>query len=215
LLAPHIIFDFDGTLIDSSPAILETLGAVLHARGIAPARPLDRALIGPPLHATLQACTGITDKQVLEELADDFRKRYDTEGLYATQAYEGTAAVLQQLMAAGSRLHIATNKRQRPTLLLLAHFGWESWFRSVYCVDSHEPPYASKGQMLLAQVREQKLDPGDTIYIGDTRHDEVAAAQAGLPFIAAGWGYGIGEQAVSKAARLLHCARDLLTEDRR
>jgi phosphoglycolate phosphatase len=135
--------------------------------------------------------------------------------LYATQAYDGVALVLQQLVAAGKRLHIATNKRQRPTLLLLAHFGWEELFQSVYCVDSHTPAYASKGEMLRAQLREQKIDPRDTIYIGDTCHDEAAAAQAGLPFIAAGWGYGVGAQAVSKAARSLHSARDLLkTEDK-
>ena len=70
--------------------------------------------------------------------------------------------------------------------------------------------YASKGDMLLTQLHERKLDPGHTIYVGDTGHDEKAAAHAGLPFIAAGWGYGIGEQAVSKAARLIQSAPDLL-----
>lgn len=210
MLAQHIIFDFDGTLIDSSPAILETLGAVLRARSIEVVRPLSRDLIGPPLQATLQACSGITDKLLLEELAANFRTRYDSTGLYATQAYPGIAALLQQLLDRGSQLHIATNKRQRPTLLLLAHFRWEPWFKSVYCVDSRTPPYASKGEMLRAQLQEYKLDPAHTIYVGDTGHDEKAAAHAGLSFIAAGWGYGIGEQAVSTSARRLQSAQDLL-----
>ncbi len=210
MLAPHIIFDFDGTLIDSSPAILETLGLVLQGRGIAPVRPLSRDLIGPPLVATLQACTGVTDKKLLEELAGDFRSRYDSEGIYSTEAYADIPAALRQLQSAGSRLHLATNKRQRPTLLLLEHFGWAPWFTSVYCVDSRTPPYPSKGEMLLAQLKEQKLVPGDTIYIGDTAHDEKAAAQAGLRFLVAAWGYGVGEQAVSARAPVLHSARDLL-----
>ena len=210
MLAPHIIFDFDGTLIDSSPAILETIAAVLSARSIALVRPLSRELIGPPLQATLQACSGITNKRVLEELAADFRTRYDSAGLFATQAYPGIAAVLRQMRAAGSQLHLATNKRQRPTQLLLAHFGWEPWFASVYCVDSRTPPYASKGAMLQNQLQELKLDPNDAIYVGDTGHDEKAAADAGLSFIAAGWGYGFGEQAVSTSARLLQSVEDLL-----
>ncbi len=210
MLAPHLIFDFDGTLIDSSPAILATLGLVLQGRGIAPARAPSIDLIGPPLLATLQACTGIADKKMLEALAGDFRNRYDSEGIYATQAYADVATVLQQLQSSGSRLHLATNKRLRPTLLLLEHFGWTPWFKSVYCVDSRTPPYPSKGEMLLAQLQEQKLVAGDTIYIGDTAHDEKAAAHAGLRFLVAGWGYGVGEQAVSARSRVLHSARELL-----
>ena len=64
--------------------------------------------------------------------------------------------------------------------------------------------------MLQNQLQELKLDPNDAIYVGDTGHDEKAAADAGLSFIAAGWGYGVGEQAVSTSARLLQSVEDLL-----
>jgi phosphoglycolate phosphatase len=210
LPAKHIIFDFDGTLIDSCPAILETLGAVFRAHAIEPVRPLSRDIIGPPLHATLQLCTGITDKVLIEKLATDFRNRYDLEGIYSTQAYPELAAVLQQLRVAGRHLHLATNKRERPTLLLVAHFGWAPWFDSVYCIDSRTPPYPSKGDMLVEQLAEQKLDTRECVYVGDTAHDEKAAAHAGLSFVAVGWGYGVGEQAVSKSAKRISAPGDLL-----
>ncbi|MEY4640292.1 MAG: hypothetical protein RLZZ227_286, partial [Pseudomonadota bacterium] len=197
-------------LIDSCPAILETLGTVLRAHAIEPLRPLSRDIIGPPLHATLQLVTGLTDKGLLEKMAADFRSRYDLDGIYATQAYPHVATVLQHLVTAGIRLHLATNKRERPTLLLVAHFGWAPWFDSVYCVDSRTPPYPSKGEMLVEQLAEHKLDKRDCVYVGDTVHDEKAAAHAGLAFAAVGWGYGMGEQAVSESAQRVSAPRDLL-----
>jgi phosphoglycolate phosphatase len=209
-LPSQLILDFDGTLIDSGPAVLETFAASLRAHGIAPQRPLARDLIGPPLHATLQTLTGISDKSQLEVLAAEFRKRYDTDGLYATAFYPGIPELLQAQLAAGRRLHLATNKRQKPTLLLLEHFGWLPWFTSIYCVDSRVPPFPSKGEMLRVQLREQQLDAADCVYVGDTRHDEVAAAEAGIAFVAAGWGYGSGAQAVSAGARMLAAPADLV-----
>ncbi len=208
---PNLILDFDGTLIDSSPAILDTLAASLRAKGLTPVCRLTRELIGPPLQTTLHTLTGISDITVLEALAADFRSRYDTEGLYATQPYEGARELLRRQAAAGGRLHLATNKRQRPTLLLLDHFGWAAWFSSVYCVDSREPPFAGKGEMLLTQLQEQGLQASSCLYIGDTRHDEEAAAEAGIRFVAVGWGYGSGGQAVSRGANVLKTPEELMT----
>jgi phosphoglycolate phosphatase len=209
-LPSHLILDFDGTLIDSGPAVLEAFAASLRAHGIAPVRPLTRDLIGPPLHTTLQTLTGISDKNRLEVLAAEFRMRYDTEGLYATVFYAGIPEALQAQLDAGRQLHLATNKREKPTLLLLEHFGWKPWFTSVYCVDSRSPPFPSKGEMLRVQLQEQHLNATDCLYVGDTHHDEVAAADAGIPFVAAGWGYGTGTQAVTATARVLASPADLV-----
>lgn len=206
----HLLLDFDGTLIDSSPAILASLDAALRAHDIQPVRPLTRDVIGPPLHATLRTLSGSDDRELIETLAAEFRARYDTEGLYATAAYPGIAELLRTHVNAGRQLHLATNKRQRPTLLLLEHFGWRLWFTSIYCVDSRTPPYPSKGEMLKVLLREQGLAAEECVYVGDTRHDELAAAEAGIAFVAAGWGYGVGEQAVSGSVRVLGAVGEML-----
>lgn len=208
--SPHLIFDFDGTLIDSSPAILATMAAVLQARGITPVRPLDRDLIGPPLPATLKTLTGLTDPRELEALAADFRQRYDSDGLYATQTYPGIPELLRELESAGLHLHLATNKRLRPTRLLLEHFGWLAWFDSVYCVDSRTPAFPDKGEMLLALLDDLALAARQCVYVGDTRHDQQAAAHADIPFVAVGWGYGVGAQAFGPGVAPIHSPQDLL-----
>jgi phosphoglycolate phosphatase len=206
----HLILDFDGTLIDSSPAILDTMAAVLRAAGLQPVRPLERDVIGPPLLATLQHLTGLTDRARLEALGTDFRRRYDSEGIYSTAAYPGVADTLGRAVAAGKRLSLATNKRLKPTRLLLEYFGWLPWFDAVYCVDSRTPPFPHKGEMLLALLDDMDLEPSQCVYIGDTNHDRLAATHAGLCFVAVGWGYGVGEQAVGAGSRILVSPAELL-----
>jgi phosphoglycolate phosphatase len=196
----HILFDFDGTLIDSSGAILTTMAAVLSTNGLTPQRPLTRDLIGPPLLQTLQALTGSTDEVLLSALAAQFRQRYDSDGVAVTEAYAGVATVLQRLHDAGLQLYLATNKRQVPTLLLLERFGWLHYFAAVYCLDSRQPAFASKSQMLQMLLTEKNINASQAVYVGDTNHDEIAATAAGLPFFAVSWGYGVGSQAYSSTA---------------
>ncbi|MFZ9583827.1 MAG: HAD family hydrolase [Pseudohongiellaceae bacterium] len=201
LAAPHLIFDFDGTLIDSGPAILHTYARVLEAHGLQPAVPLTGELIGPPLPQTLARVVGRQEPLLIAQLTAEFKAHYDAEGLYATTLYPGVAEALHGLFGAGQRLYLATNKRERPTLLLLEHFCLRELFTAVYCLDSRTPAFADKGSMLRQLLADQALGTGNSVYLGDTSHDEAAAAEAGLPFVAVTWGYGVGAQRVSAGAR--------------
>ena len=206
-----LIFDFDGTLVDSGPGILHTFALVLQAHGLPPLVPLTPDLIGPPLPLTLRKLVGDVSPDQLETLAADFRRIYDKDGVAMTAVYPGVPAVITQLAAAGRGLHLATNKREKPTLLLLDQLGLAPHFKSVYCLDSRSPGFANKGAMLQALVIEQALTLDACIYIGDTSHDEAAAASAKLPFVAVEWGYGVGAQQVSPGARRIANAVELLT----
>lgn len=201
----HVIFDFDGTLVDSAPAIIATLERTAHKHGLQPQRQAGRDMIGPPLLATLSGYLGVTDANLLEALAASFKQVYDSEGIEATLLYPGVATLLQNLQAKGCRLWLATNKRQRPTELLLEKFLLRGLFASVYCLDTRQPPYADKTQMLIELLREQGIAATDAVYVGDTSHDEKAAAGAGLAFIGVAWGYGSGVQQLSPQAV---CAAD-------
>jgi phosphoglycolate phosphatase len=205
----HVLFDFDGTLIDSSAAILDTLATVLAEKGLNPQHPLARDLIGPPLRVTLEKLTGSTDAALLEELMQLFRQRYDSIGVAVTQAYPGSDQLVQCLKAAGLVLHLATNKRERPTLRLLERFGWLGLFDSIFCLDSRQPPFPNKAQMLTTLLSEKQIDANQAVYIGDTHHDEEASAQAGLSFLGVGWGYGVGEQQMSAQASVFTTAAAL------
>lgn len=189
-----VLFDLDGTLIDSAPSILESYRLAFEACGLAPVVALDAALIGPPLRPTLARLLGGTVDSVeaatLDRLAAAFRVAYDGAGYRATVAYPGLHAVLDALAAAGRRLFIVTNKRLVPTRLILDHFGIGARFEAVYALDAFAPPVADKTAALAVVLVRHGLDPAGCVYIGDTPEDAAAAAAHALPFVAAGWGYG-------------------------
>lgn len=82
-----LLFDLDGTLIDSSASILAALASALDREGRAPAALLDASLIGPPLRATLRQIAGSEEHDVIERLGGYFRENYDTVGYRQTQPY--------------------------------------------------------------------------------------------------------------------------------
>ena len=188
-----LIFDFDGTLIDSAPGILATYAEVLSAAGITPAVPLDQHLIGPPLQPTMERLVGNRrdDTALLQALVEDFKQRYATTGVAHTPAYAGAEETLLSLHEHGFTLFLATNKRASPTLALIEKFGWEGLFRRVYCIDSPQPAFNDKTAMLRQLLSENALTPEQCLYIGDTQGDYVSASACQIDFAAALWGYGV------------------------
>ncbi len=186
----HILFDLDGTLIDSAPAILASFREAFAQTGIAPARVIDDSVIGPPLNETLQLLSGSSDPAVLAGLAEAFKASYDSEGYKATAAFAGVGALLAELARAGKRLSIATNKRILPTRLILEHLGWREHFAHVYALDLFTPRLPDKAAMIARLLADQGIAKDQAIYIGDRSEDGESADANGLPFIAVTWGYG-------------------------
>lgn len=184
--ACNVVFDLDGTLIDSAPSILVSLQAAFDAAGVRPVRPLAQDLIGPPLHETLAALLpqGRTDQAA--HLAGLFKQHYDETGYRDTRAYGGVADMLKELQHHAYRLLIATNKRILPTRRIISHLGWNGIFDEIHALDAFTPPLRSKAEM-LATLRSRLHAP--TVYVGDRPEDATAAQQAGFPFLLAAWGY--------------------------
>lgn len=182
----HIVFDLDGTLIDSAPSILASMQAAFDAAGLRPTRPLTQDLIGPPLNATLASLLPEGQDDCVERLATLFKCHYDETGYRDTRVYEGVADMLEALRRRACRLLIATNKRILPTRRIIDHLGWTGLFDEVHALDAFTPPLGSKADMLAA-LRARLHAP--TVYVGDRPEDATAAQQAGLPFLLVAWGY--------------------------
>ncbi|BCS55971.1 HAD family hydrolase [Geobacter sp. SVR] len=185
-----VIFDLDGTLIDSSPSILKCFGRTLAAAGLQPLVPLSDSLIGPPLRQTLINLTGLADTAHLDRLVDDFKQCYDTEGYKATRVYDGIGELLSQMHALHIPLAIATNKRRIPTMKILEHLGWRDYFHIVGTLDTPTPPHANKATLISYLLKELGVYAEKSLYVGDKWEDGEAAAANGMRFCAAGWGYG-------------------------
>jgi phosphoglycolate phosphatase len=207
----HLIFDLDGTLVDSAPAILAGFATILEQANLTPVLSLDDHLIGPPLLATLARITGSADQGLLQSLAEAFKTYYDDKGIGLTDPYPGIHTTLLQLSQANLQLHLATNKRWRPTQRIMERLGWFSLFSSAYAQDKRQPAYASKTEMLAHLLEQESIDPDAAVYVGDTPEDGLAAAANGLAYIAVDWGYGNFDNWVgaSRWMRISSCS-DLL-----
>jgi phosphoglycolate phosphatase len=187
---PVLIFDLDGTLIDSAPSILSTFARVLEEAGISAKVPLQNSLIGPPLPETLAILTGLSDPQRIQALIELFKQHYDGGTYRETRVYPGIANMLDALHGLGYQLHIATNKRYAPTRLIIDHLGWGQLFQSINALDRYAPRLPDKTALLRTLLAEQGLQPGQALYIGDKTEDGIAAEHNKLAFLAVAWGYG-------------------------
>ena len=185
----HIIFDLDGTLIDSSESILGSFASAFEDCNRELKYPLTEEIIGPPLIETLSKLSGTNDPSVLALLAQQFKKNYDEEGFLQTKVYPGISIMLGNLMRQDIYMYVVTNKRIVPTLKILHHLGWEHYFVNICSIDSFNELVKSKAD-LIKHILEVHNIKNEVFYIGDTEEDMIASRNAKVPFIFVKWGYG-------------------------
>ncbi|HWU66099.1 MAG TPA: HAD hydrolase-like protein [Methylophilus sp.] len=185
----HLIFDLDGTLIDSAPSILECFGLAFSTTNTPLAARLTHDVIGPPLMETLKRLSGSEDSALLNALAAAFKQHYDTTGCLQSVVFEGVNTMLQALKDSGYQLYIATNKRFYPTDKIMAHLGWQAFFDGVYALDYFNPPLKTKAEMIGRVVADNGLAIQDCLYIGDRLEDGLSADANQMDFALVSWGY--------------------------
>jgi len=185
----HVIFDLDGTLIDSSGSILASFKQAFDSLGLEPQCAFSPELIGPPLMQTLAIISGTQDPQTLQALAQAFKAHYDDEGCKQASVFPDVVDMLETIAATDAKLYIATNKRLYPTLKIMQHLGWQKYFPKVFALDYYSPAVANKKQMITRILAEEGIAPSSAIYIGDRYEDGVAADDNALEFALVTWGY--------------------------
>ncbi len=185
-----ILFDLDGTLVDSLPGIEASLRwAVAQCL---PGRTLGqiRDFIGPPLPVMLSRFWPDLAPEELAHVVETFRAFYDEEGCQQSLLFAGVAGTLAKLEEHGVVLFVLTNKRAAPTRTILELTEILDRFRAVVSPDSQTPSHSSKPAGALALQQEYALAPEKTIVVGDGVDDAEAALQCGFRFVAAEYGYG-------------------------
>jgi phosphoglycolate phosphatase len=190
-----VIFDLDGTLVETAPDLHRVLVEVLAEAGH-PSPPLDemRAMIGDGARAllarALEAAGAAHEAGRLDRLYDRFLELYSAEPCRTSFLYPGVEAALDELAAAGLRLGVCTNKPQRPSELLLATLGVADRFASIVGGDAlpvRKPDPGHLGGVLAALGAAAE----EAVMVGDSRNDLLSARGAGLPCILVSFGYTV------------------------
>ena len=183
-----IIFDFDGTLVDSEKAIYECFQNI--TKQIAPERAsyAKNLLIGPPLRDTASEILGPENQDLLDEFVRSFITMHDEQVILHTKPYPDVIQVLKKLHTKNIPMAVATNKRLAPTKKLIDHFSWNEYFSLIECSDS-QPKMRDKDAMIQDIVNQNESFHG-SYFIGDTVNDGLSANLNQLPFIKASYGYG-------------------------
>jgi phosphoglycolate phosphatase len=191
--SPALVFDLDGTLVDTAPDILAALNAVLHGEGM---RPMDRSdidqLVGHGARAMLAEALARAGGAPLpartEELTDAFIAHYRAHLADESRPYPGVASTLAKLVAQGARLGVLTNKPQELADQLLEQLGLARYFIAIHGAGRYS--YSKPDARVFHHVVEELGGPGmGAIMIGDSTTDALTARAAGVPLILLTYGY--------------------------
>ena len=189
----NVIFDLDGTLIDSAPAILSCMNQALNEHDIYPDKQLGADLIGPPLDLTLEKILGPANINLVPRVIESFKKIYDDEGFRISAPYVGIEKLLQSLKRANINSYIATNKRIEPTTKIIEYLGWGDYFSGVYGINTPNSTgvkFVNKSEMIRHLLSNFQIEVNQSIYVGDRIEDQVAAKSNDLESVTVNWGYG-------------------------
>ena len=208
-----VLFDLDGTLIDSAPDLAGTANDMRATRGL-PALPFEqfRPMVGSGARGMIGVALGITPADDgFIALRDEFFDRYEVRMTQHTRTFDAVPAMLDAIEALGLRWGIVTNKAQRFTNPLVAALGLDVRAGAVVSGDTtpHSKPHPAP---LLEAARQMGVAAHDCVYVGDDLRDVQAGHAAGMATVAAGWGYlGVGEPVGAWGAQhVVHSPDELL-----
>ena len=197
-----LLFDLDGTLIDSAPGIFASIEHACMAMGVqAPAREVLRGWIGPPLGETFPCVVG-TDPARVEAAIAHYRKRFDRVGWREHQVYAGVDSVIAAQRAAGHALAVVTTKLRAQAERIVSTLPFGADFERVYG-PAADTRHCTKAQMIAQAMADFGHCAQATRMVGDRHYDIAGARACGVASCGVLWGYGsAGELETSVATAL-------------
>jgi phosphoglycolate phosphatase len=185
-----LIFDLDGTLVDSRADITASVLHALTSRGRASVLPAAAvgALVGQPLHAMLALADPTADPAEIRALGAAYREHYSANCAVSSRLYPGVREALAALQGRVP-LACATTKRPEQARCVLAAFELLPFFQA-WRGTSPDQRYKFAPDVILAAAADLGVAPAETVYVGDTATDLQAARAAGARSAWVTWGYG-------------------------
>ena len=187
-----LVFDLDGTRVDSAADIGRLLGLALQDCGLEPLQPGVRP---PDLHSPLEGIVhGLLAQRhqtcvPVEAVVSAYRTRQERDTYLTSMLYPGVVEFLDRCRQRGQRMAVCTNKQQVDAIRMLDHFGLGGFFSHVVGSDSAANAKPSPDPLLLA-LDLLEAAPADALMVGDTHVDALCARQSQVDFLWHRNGYG-------------------------
>ena len=210
-----IVFDLDGTLVDTAPDLLNATNHVLQLAGRSSiSLPQIRNIIGSGAKAMMREGFKLTgapsSEDQIDELWDPFIAHYEANITAESALFPDCRQVLAELKKCGATLAVCTNKIKRLADQVLGELNIASLFVACFGADS-VPEHKPNGDHILLTINAAGGNPDKSIMIGDSTTDEKAARNAGLPFIFVPFGYGPGTTDQVHAAAVVEKYSDMVS----
>lgn len=184
-----VVFDVDGTLLDTSEGVLSSVRYTIEAYGLAPLSDQElRRFIGPPIQDSFAREYGL-DGGILQELATTFRDRYKGDDLFKAVPYDGIFQVLEKLKQCGIPIAVATYKREDYARRIMQHFGFDRYTDMIYGAD-HENRLKKADIIRKCLEHAGVAAPEQAVMVGDSDNDAAGAQKIGLKFLGVTYGFG-------------------------
>lgn len=185
-----VLFDLDGTLIDSAPDLAGAVNTLRERHGMPPvAYERLRPMVGSGARGMVGAAFGVAPGDAgFEALRDEFLSIYEGALLQRTAVFDEMQPVLEAIESAGLPWGIVTNKAERFAKPVVHGLGLHKRASALICGDTtaHAKPHPAP---LLEAARRMNVAPGACVYVGDDLRDVQAGRAAGMHTLAAAWGY--------------------------
>ncbi len=198
-----IVFDMDGTLIDSSEGVTKCVNhALKHFNKEVEDITKLNCCIGPPLIYSFTTFFGMTEEEAKEGIRL-YRERYEPVGVFECKLFDGVENCLKELHRRGYRITLGSSKPEEMCKKILDHFNLTGYFDEVAGA-TKDGRIDTKEEVLRELIRREGGNVSDMVLIGDTIYDVEGAASVGMDTIAVSFGFGKMDE-MKKAGILASC----------
>lgn len=201
-----ILFDLDGTLLDTTDGVLES--AIFAAKKLGYKElPHETMLsfVGPPIQNSFMKWYRC-DQDRAQEAANIFRAYYKENALFKANLYPGLIDLLKEIVMKDIKIGVATYKREDYAISILEHFGIASFCTTMHGADNFNK--FTKADIVNMCIDELETGKSEVVLVGDTEHDALGAERAGVPFLGVTYGFGFKTKADVDRYPNIGCAKN-------
>lgn len=204
-----VIFDVDGTLLDTSEGVLSSVKYTIERFGFdMPDDKQLRTFIGPPIQRSFANTFGLSG-DIIQEMTAVFRDRYKGDDLIKALPYEGIYECFDSLESNGIKTAIATYKRDDYAQRIMKHFHFDDHTKIIHGADDKNK--LSKSDIIEICINESGIPKEKVLMVGDTDNDAIGAEGIGVDFLAVTFGFGFkpGEEITYPHVHVSDTAADI------